>query len=71
MTPKISLIGDSRGVDANRWSSYNKLAGRRRIICRRMAIFEVSIWPMAIPEVSAKIMAIFEVSPSINDFEQI
>jgi hypothetical protein len=28
-----------------------------------VAIFEVSVWPMAIPEISAKIMAIFEVSP--------
>jgi hypothetical protein len=28
-----------------------------------VAIFEVSVWPMAIPEISAKIMAIFEVCP--------
>jgi hypothetical protein len=31
-----------------------------------VAIFEVSIWPMAIPEISAKIMAILEVSPNLN-----
>jgi hypothetical protein len=31
-----------------------------------VAIFEVSIQPIAIPEVSAKIMAIFEVSPKIR-----
>jgi hypothetical protein len=37
---------------------------RVRIFESLMAIFEVSIRPMAIPEISAKIMAIFEVSPS-------
>jgi len=31
-----------------------------------MAIFEVSIWPMAIPELLVKFMAIFEVSPLNN-----